>query len=65
MPDRNQRYYPVKGKTYYAKWKVIPVAATMDVTTSKSDYLVNTPVDVNIAIAPVLICTRFSMAVLL
>lgn len=36
----------------YAKWKVIPVAATMDVTTSKSDYLVNTPVDVNIAIAP-------------
>lgn len=43
---------PVKGKTYYAKWKVIPVAATMDVTTSKSDYLVNTPVDVNIAIAP-------------
>ena len=24
----------------------------MDVTTSKSDYLVNTPVDVNIAIAP-------------
>lgn len=43
---------PVKGKTYYAKWKVIPVASTMDVTTSKSDYLVNTPVDVNIAIAP-------------
>lgn len=40
------------GKTYYAKWKVTPVAATMDVTTSKSDYLVNTPVDVNIAIAP-------------
>ena len=36
----------------YAKWKVTPVAATMDVTTSKSDYLVNTPVDVNIAIAP-------------
>ena len=36
----------------YAKWKVIPAAATMDVTTSKSDYLVNTPVDVNIAIAP-------------
>ena len=36
----------------YAKWKVIPVAAKMDVTTSKSDYLVNTPVDVNIAIAP-------------
>lgn len=43
---------PETGKTYYAKWKVIPVAATMDVTTSKSDYLVNTPVDVNIAIAP-------------
>lgn len=43
---------PEIGKTYYAKWKVIPVAATMDVTTSKSDYLVNTPVDVNIAIAP-------------
>lgn len=43
---------PVPGKTYYVKWKVIPVAATMDVTTSKSDYLVNTPVDVNIAIAP-------------
>lgn len=40
------------GKTYYAKWEVTPVAATMDVTTSKSDYLVNTPVDVNIAIAP-------------
>lgn len=43
---------PETGKTYYAKWKVIPVAAAMDVTTSKSDYLVNTPVDVNIAIAP-------------
>lgn len=43
---------PEIGKTYYARWKVIPVAATMDVTTSKSDYLVNTPVDVNIAIAP-------------
>lgn len=43
---------PETGKTYYAKWKVTPVAATMDVTTSKSDYLVNTPVDVNIAIAP-------------
>lgn len=43
---------PEIGKTYYAKWKVTPVAATMDVTTSKSDYLVNTPVDVNIAIAP-------------
>lgn len=43
----------VSGDTVlYAKWKVIPVAATMDVTTSKSDYLVNTPVDVNIAIAP-------------
>ena len=40
------------GKTYYAKWEPTPVAATMDVTTSKSDYLVNTPVDVNIAIAP-------------
>lgn len=43
---------PEIGKTYYAKWKVIPVAATMTATTSKSDYLVNTPVDVNIAIAP-------------
>ena len=43
---------PEIGKTYYAKWEVTPVAATMDVTTSKSDYLVNTPVDVNIAIAP-------------
>lgn len=40
------------GKTYYAKWELTPVAAKMDVTTSKSDYLVNTPVDVNIAIAP-------------
>ena len=36
----------------YAKWNVIPVAATMTATTSKSAYLVNTPVDVNIAIAP-------------
>lgn len=36
----------------YAKWKVIPVAATMDVTTSKSAYLVNTPVDVNITVNP-------------
>ena len=43
---------PEIGKTYYAKWEVTPVAATMDVTTSKSDYLVNTPIDVNIAIAP-------------
>lgn len=43
---------PEIGKTYYAKWELTPVAATMDVTTSKSDYLVNTPVDVNIAIAP-------------
>lgn len=43
----------ISGDTVlYAKWKVIPVAATMDVTTSKSNYLVNTPVDVNIAIAP-------------
>lgn len=43
----------ISGDTVlYAKWKVTPVAATMDVTTSKSDYLVNTPVDVNIAIAP-------------
>lgn len=40
------------GKTYYAKWEPTPVAATMTATTSKSDYLVNTPVDVNIAIAP-------------
>lgn len=40
------------GKTYYAKWEPAPVAATMTATTSKSDYLVNTPVDVNIAIAP-------------
>ena len=40
------------GKTYYAKWELTPVAATMTATTSKSDYLVNTPVDVNIAIAP-------------
>lgn len=43
---------PVTGKTYYAKWEPAPVAATMTATTSKSDYLVNTPVDVNIAIAP-------------
>lgn len=43
---------PVTGKTYYAKWELTPVAATMTATTSKSDYLVNTPVDVNIAIAP-------------
>lgn len=43
---------PVKGKTYYAKWKVIPVAATMTATTSKSAYLVNTPVDVNITVNP-------------
>lgn len=40
------------GKTYYAKWELTPVAATMTATTSKSAYLVNTPVDVNIAIAP-------------
>lgn len=40
------------GKTYYAKWELTLVAATMTATTSKSDYLVNTPVDVNIAIAP-------------
>lgn len=43
---------PEIGKTYYAKWELTPVAATMTATTSKSDYLVNTPVDVNIAIAP-------------
>lgn len=43
---------PVTGKTYYAKWKVIPVAATMTATTSKSAYLVNTPVDVNITVNP-------------
>lgn len=43
---------PKTGKTYYAKWELTPVAATMTATTSKSDYLVNTPVDVNIAIAP-------------
>lgn len=36
----------------YAKWKVIPVAATMTATTSKSAYLVNTPVDVNITVNP-------------
>lgn len=40
------------GKTYYAKWELTPVAATMTATTSKSAYLVNTPVDVSIAIAP-------------
>lgn len=40
------------GKTYYAKWELTPVAATMTATTSKSAYLVNTPVDVNITIAP-------------
>ena len=40
------------GKTYYAKWELTPVAATMTATTSKSAYLVNTPGDVNIAIAP-------------
>lgn len=40
------------GKTYYAKWELTPVVATMTATTSKSAYLVNTPVDVNIAIAP-------------
>lgn len=43
---------PEIGKTYYAKWELTPVAATMTATTSKSAYLVNTPVDVNIAIAP-------------
>ena len=43
---------PVTGKTYYAKWKVIPVAATMTATTSKSAYLVNTPVDVDITVNP-------------
>lgn len=43
---------PVTGKTYYARWKVIPVAATMTATTSKSAYLVNTPVDVNITVNP-------------
>lgn len=36
----------------YAKWKVIPVAATMTATTSKSAYVVNTPVDVNITVNP-------------
>ena len=36
----------------YAKWNVIPVAATMTATTSKSAYLVNTPVDVNITVNP-------------
>lgn len=43
---------PVKGKTYYAKWELTPVAATMTATTSKSAYLVNTPVDVNITVNP-------------
>ena len=43
----------ISGDTVlYAKWKVIPVAATMDVTTSKSDYLVNTPADVNVTVTP-------------
>ena len=40
------------GKTYYAKWELTPVAATMTATTSKSAYLVNTPVDVNITVNP-------------
>lgn len=40
------------GKTYYAKWEPTPVAATMTATTSKSAYLVNTPVDVNITVNP-------------
>lgn len=40
------------GKTYYAKWELTPVAATMAATTSKSAYLVNTPVDVNITVNP-------------
>lgn len=43
---------PEIGKTYYAKWEVTPVAATMTATTSKSAYLVNTPVDVNITVNP-------------
>ena len=43
---------PVTGKTYYAKWELTPVAATMTATTSKSAYLVNTPVDVNITVNP-------------
>ncbi len=40
------------GKTYYAKWELTPVAATMTATTPKSAYLVNTPVDVNITVNP-------------
>lgn len=40
------------GKNYYAKWELTPVAATMTATTSKSAYLVNTPVDVNITVNP-------------
>lgn len=40
------------GKIYYAKWELTPVAATMTATTSKSAYLVNTPVDVNITVNP-------------
>lgn len=40
------------GKTYYAKWELTPVAATMTATTSKSAYLVNTSVDVNITVNP-------------
>lgn len=40
------------GKTYYAKWELTPVAATMTATTSKSAYLVNIPVDVNITVNP-------------
>lgn len=36
----------------YAKWELTPVAATMTATTSKSAYLVNTPVDVNITVNP-------------
>lgn len=43
---------PETGKTYYAKWELTPVAATMTATTSKSAYLVNTPVDVNITVNP-------------
>lgn len=43
---------PKTGKTYYAKWELTPVAATMTATTSKSAYLVNTPVDVNITVNP-------------
>ncbi len=40
------------GKTYYAKWELTPVAATMTATTSKSAYLVNTPADVNVTVTP-------------